>query len=270
MRSRLSMQHLHRRFSLIATLGSFVALLPVAELQANGAPTGASSGVQTMPLEYQQAAPETEWGLNPEYLLYLPAGYEDSEESSEPWPILFFLHGAGHRGDSLNTIKKLAPLAQVVDGKRSFPFLVAAPQCPKDGRWRDPGTLEELMTFVREVVAKYNIDEKRVYLSGQSMGGTGTWALLHSNPDYFAAGIPICGGNKPEWGEALTDMPIWAFHGRLDEVVVPAYSIDIVNRIRESGGTQVKLTIYEDVKHQSWWRAFKEPELYEWMLGQSR
>lgn len=253
--------------SFYALLGCCLAPLTVASLNGEEDTSGASSRVQTIPMEYQKTAPEKGWGIGPEYLLYFPENYQDT---GEPWPILFFLHGAGHRGDNLQTITRLAPLNAVVGGERKHPFLIAAPQCPKDGNWHSDATQEELMIFIREVVESYNVDEKRVYISGQSMGGVGTWALLYNNPDYFAAGIPICGGNKPEWGESLVDMPIWAFHGRLDKVIVPEYSINIINTIKEAGGTQAKLTIYEDVAHESWWRAFKEPELYEWMLRQSR
>lgn len=253
--------------SFYALIGYCLASLTATALHGEGDASAVSSRVQAVPIEYQKAAPEKGWGIGPEYLLYLP---EDYQETGEPWPILFFLHGAGHRGNNVETIKRLAPLASVVNGQKSYSFLIAAPQCPKGGSWHTESTLEELMTFVREVVAKYNIDEKRVYLSGQSMGGVGTWALLYNNPDYFAAGIPICGGNKLEWAESLVDLPVWAFHGRLDKVIVPEFSINMINAIKEAGGTQAKLTIYEDVAHESWWRTFKEPDLFPWMLQQRR
>lgn len=267
MYSVLSIKNGRRGIAFYASLGCCLASVIVTSLQAQNEVSEASSAVQTIPMEYQKAAPEKDWGIRPEYLLYLPENYQ---ATGEPWPILFFLHGAGHRSDNLQTLTRLAPLTAVVNGGRNYPFLVAAPQCPKGRNWHNDSTQEELMTFVREVVAKYNIDEKRVYISGQSMGGVGTWALLYNNPDYFAAGIPICGANKLEWGESLIDIPIWAFHGRLDKVIVPEYSINLINAIKEAGGKHAKLTIYEDVSHESWWRAFKEPELFPWMLRQKR
>lgn len=216
---------------------------------------------------YQDSDPGANWKLNGEYLLHLP---DDYSADAEPYPVLFFLHGAGARGSDLTKVSNLPPMLQSENGNRNFSFIVAAPQCLPGTSWHADEDQTELMTFFEEVVASYNIDRDRIYLTGQSMGGTGTWVLLDNFPDYFAAAVPICGGNDPETAPGLTDIPIWAFHGRLDSVIVPSYSIDMINAIVAAGGSRARLTIYEDIAHSVWWTVFKRPDIYDWMLSHDR
>jgi predicted peptidase len=213
---------------------------------------------------YQEADPNRDWTLNNEYLLYLPPAHDPEVQSV---PVLFFLHGAGKRGDDLNKVASLAPPLQAENG-RDFPFAIAAPQCLEGRNWTSSPA--ELMQFMEEVVDRFNGDRDRIYICGQSMGGAGTWRMLVDYPDYFAAAMPICGSGDVQKASSLVEIPIWVFHGRLDNVVPVARSIEMVEAIEAAGGTRAKLTIYEDVGHSSWYKAFKEPALYDWMLNQAK
>ena len=144
------------------------------------------------------------------YLLFLPEGYG---EGGKKWPLMMFLHGAGERGSDLNLVKKHGPPRLIAEG-RSFPFIIVAPQCPLERTW-EPWLLTVLLD---QITAAHAVDEDRVYVTGLSMGGFGTWGLATHAPDRFAAIAPICGGGYPYLGFRLRRLPVWAFHGALDEV----------------------------------------------------
>jgi len=200
------------------------------------------------------------------YLLYLPEGYEKPKgKSPKRWPLMLFLHGAGERGTDLALVKKHGPPKLVERGKR-FPFLIVSPQCPR-GQWWNADVLTALLD---EVVAAHAVDEDRVYVTGLSMGGFGTWALGAKTPRRFAALVPICGGGDTKTAARLKDIAVWAFHGERDRLVRPERSRQMVKAIQAAGGKNVKLTVYPDAGHNSWTRAYAEPGLYEWLLKQKR
>src|SRR5690606_23701288 len=116
---------------------------------------------------------------------------------------------------------------------------VVSPQCPEHSFW--PIEADAIMALLDELIATYEVDASRIYLTGLSMGGWGTWNLAITNPSRFAAIVPICGGEKPAKASALKDVPIWAFHGAKDEVVPVSESEAMVNAINEIGGN-AKLT----------------------------
>src|SRR5262245_28895211 len=149
------------------------------------------------------------------YLLYLPSGYEKAEK---PFPLILFLHGRGECGDNLALVKKHGP-PKIVESKKDFGFIVVSPQCPTPG-WQT----DALLPVLDEIEANYKVDKERVYLTGLSMGGAGTWALAAAAPKRFAAAAPICGFGDPKGAEKLKGLPIWVFHGAKDRAVVPARS----------------------------------------------
>ena len=197
------------------------------------------------------------------YLLYLPEAYS---HSGDGWPMMLFLHGAGERGDDLEKVKVHGP-PKIVEGKNDFPFIVVSPQCPLDSWW--PKEVEMLINLVDEIVRLYNVDEERIYLTGLSMGGYGTWSLASEYPDRFAAIAPICGGGEPFFGYKLKDMPVWAFHGAKDPVVPLSKSEKMVKAIKAAGG-DAKLTVYPDAGHDSWTETYENQELYDWFLKHKR
>jgi predicted peptidase len=194
------------------------------------------------------------------YLLFLPEGYEKSDKK---WPLMMFLHGAGESGNDLQKVKVHGP-PKIVETKRDFPFILVSPQSARGG-W-DPPTLNALL---EEILSKYRVDEDRVYLTGLSMGGFGTWAMAATYPDRFAAIVPICGGGNPAEAPKLTNIPAWVFHGAKDPVVPLARSEAMVNALKAAGGS-VKFTVYPDAQHDSWTETYNNPELYAWLLQQKR
>ena len=129
--------------------------------------------------------------------------------------------------------------------------------------------LDVLTNLLDDIVARYDVDTDRIYLTGLSMGGYGTWALASKYPDRFAAIVPICGGGKRFMAHRIKDMPVWAFHGAKDSVVPLRESEEMVEAINARGGN-AKLTIYPDAGHDSWTKSYENPELYDWLLEHRR
>jgi predicted peptidase len=192
------------------------------------------------------------------------------------WPLLLFLHGAGERGRDVSLIGVHGPLSLVdtIDELRSC--VIVAPQCPTDAWWEH----DALKTILDETRAAYPIDEKRIYVTGLSMGGYGTWDMLSRYPDLFAAAVPICGGGDltrlwevPTQGFELgnlllaKDVPIRAFHGEVDTVVPVEESRLLVDTL-QAAGSSATLTTYPGVGHNSWAQTYADPELYKWLFAQ--
>jgi len=194
------------------------------------------------------------------YLEYLPENYA----SGENFPLVIFLHGAGERGEDVEKAAVHGWMKNVREGE-NFPFVMIAPQCPQGKYWGC--YIESLNAFLTYALEKYQVDPSRVILTGLSMGGTGTWLWSLANPERFAAVVPICGTGVYWNGEPLAKKPLWVFHGEADTVVPVTESINMVHGVRKYGGTP-KLTIYPGVGHDSWVRAYADPELIPWMLEQ--
>ncbi len=196
------------------------------------------------------------------YLLYLPEGYD--ETGGRRWPLVLFLHGAGERGHDLEQLKRHG-LPRVLEGRDDFPAIVVSPQCPPEERW----SVEVLSALLDEIAGRYAMDADRVYVTGLSMGGFGTWALAIAEPERFAAIAPICGGGEPFGTARLTRLPVWAFHGDADTVVPLRRSQEMVEALRARGG-DVRFTVYPGVGHDSWTRTYDNPELYDWLFAHRR
>lgn len=205
--------------------------------------------------------------LQLEYLLFLPEGYK--EEKDKRWPLMLFLHGAGERGTNLAKVTVHGP-PKIVKEKTDFPFILVSPQCPTGQSWSD----EAVLGLLDEIIKKHRVDTTRVYLTGLSMGGYGTWSLGTKYPDRFAAIAPICGGGDflpvllpaPGKEAALKRLPIWAFHGAKDSLVPLSESERMVDALKKAGNENVKLTVYPEADHDSWTETYNNPELYEWLL----
>ena len=196
------------------------------------------------------------------YLLYLPKGYESKKDAKAP--LLLFLHGSGERGDNIEVVKKHRPPMLVEEGK-DLPFIVVSPQCPKNERW----DADVLKALIEEVMKNHRVDADRVYCTGLSMGGFGTWALCSKPPAMFAAAVPICGGGNPQAVKAMKGIPTWVFHGDKDNAVKLEAS-QVMADARKAAGGAVKFTIYEGVGHDSWVKAYNTDELYKWLLSHKR
>lgn len=199
------------------------------------------------------------------FWLYLPPGYPGRER----WPLILFLHGAGERGDDLDRVKIHGPPKRIETEEISFPFVIVSPQCPAEGWWSDDQQIERLDALLEEVADRYRIDPERLYVTGLSMGGYGTWALAARYPHRFAAIAPICGGGDPGMAERLAHLPVWVFHGARDPVVPLETSQEMVDALRQAGG-QVTFTVYPEAGHDSWTESYQNPALYEWFLEHRR
>ncbi|MFS1512622.1 prolyl oligopeptidase family serine peptidase [Chengkuizengella sp. SCS-71B] len=198
------------------------------------------------------------------YLLTLPKRYLETDEKR---PLILFLHGVGERGDDLELIKKHG-IPKIVGEKDDFPFITISPQCPVESVW--DRELEMLFFLIQDVAQNYKVDISRIYLTGISMGGYGTWCLAEKYPSLFAALIPICGVSLPlvrfrSGINQLNNTPIWVFHGAEDESVPIHHSEEMVKALHQAGG-KVKFTIYPHLGHDSWTRTYENEEIYEWML----
>lgn len=207
--------------------------------------------------------------------------------SGESPSLVLFLHGAGERGDD-NTRQARHGVPDLLKWleKEKRDCVVIAPQCPAarwwanaDGDFRDWSVLKlkskpsESMKLVFELVdqiaKKQKADPKRIYITGISMGGYGTFDALARKPEYFAAAIPVCGGGDVKTAKKFKDVPMWIFHGAADPVVPAEMSRAMVEALKKSGG-EPKYTEYPGVKHNSWSQTYRNPDVWAWLFAQKK
>ncbi len=204
------------------------------------------------------------------YLLYLPGDY--GQDPQYQWPLIIFLHGASERGDDPSVITRYS-IPAFLTNTLAFPFIVLSPQSPSDDVWSNQ--TDVLDALLNQIQATYAVDPRRIYLTGQSMGGFGTWAMALKYPARFAAVVPVASGYDVTADEVppnicdLKAVSIWVFHGALDEVIAPDQVTAMVQAL-QACGSNVRFTLYPDADHLgSSNRAYADPELYDWLLQQS-
>jgi predicted peptidase len=213
------------------------------------------------------------------YRLLKPDNYDPKTK----YPLVLFLHGAGECGtDNKAQLKNSVNEFAKAEFRKKYPCFFIAPQCPsmKLG-WSDfrsktgglskvqsePGRLA--VELVESIQKEYSIDPNRLYITGLSMGGYGTWDIIARHPDMFAAAVPICGGGDPSTAEKIAKLPIWVFHGAKDPVVPAARSREMVEAIKKAGG-EAKYTEYPNVQHNSWVNAYKDADMMKWLFEQKK
>ncbi|GAB5404134.1 MAG: hypothetical protein Aurels2KO_23650 [Aureliella sp.] len=226
--------------------------------------------------ESDQPAGTTPRVLN--YRLMKPADYDPTAE----YPLVIFLHGAGERGsDNTAQLKHAVANFCSPDMRQKYPCYVLAPQCPKDESWADidwtkpaidqPASASKSMNLVLalvdEMVEDAAIDSKRIYLTGLSMGGYGTWDAIARRPYFFAAAAPVCGGADLATASKIAHMPIWCFHGAKDRVVTVDLSRKMFQALKDAEG-EPKYTEYPDAGHDSWTATYSDPEFLAWLFDQ--
>ena len=224
---------------------------------------------------YEKRSFEDEDGRKLLYRLLKPP----SLEKGKKYPVLVCLHGSGGRGNDNRKNLSGTRASQVIakpDMVKKFPCFAFVPQCPSKGAWRSgrddrqdyaPVALLALDALLKEFGEA--IDHGRIYVTGQSMGGVGTYNMLSSRPAFFAAGAPVCGGWKLEDVPKLARTPIWIFHGANDKVVPTKYSRDLHSALKQARAV-VKYTEYPGVAHNSWTKAYDDPEFWNWMFALKR
>jgi predicted peptidase len=202
-------------------------------------------------------------GKEAKYVLFVPPDYK----GDKPFPLILFLHGAGETGKDGHKQATVGLGPAIKKQEKSFPFIVIFPQSQQ--RTWQAGTPDgqRAIDILNEVEKEFRVDPKRVYLSGLSMGGFGTWSIAAKYPDRWAAIVPVCGGGNPAKAEAIKDIPCWCFHGDQDRPVPVERSRQMIKAL-ETAGAKPKYTEYPGVGHNSWDKAYGTPELYEWLLQQ--
>ena len=192
------------------------------------------------------------------------------EIMSENLPLIIQLHGAGERGSGYEELKlvDVHGFSKMLQQGEEYPCIFIMPQCSPESFWA--AEVPNIYSFIQAVAKFFHADEKRIYLTGLSMGGFGTWYTALRYPQIFAAIAPICGGGMVWHADAL-DMPVWAFHGTEDDVVYPSETINMIHKIRTEGinKNEVKITLLDNVGHNAWEYAYQK-ELYDWLLSKSR
>jgi len=195
-----------------------------------------------------------------QYVLQLPTNQKTK------FPLLVFLHGSGERGTDLELVKNHSPFTY--QNLITEPVAILAPQCPEK-IWWDTTALYQL---ILDISAKYNVDKTRIYLTGLSMGGWGTWKLAEEHPELFAAIAPVCGPVDRLMlfeTEKLNGLPIHIYHGALDDVVPPIQSIEM-HQLLKKGNQNSELTIFSNDNHNSWDSTYSNPDFYKWLLAQHK
>lgn len=199
-----------------------------------------------------------------DYLLSFPEGYGVDE--SKKWPLVVFLHGSGERGDDVQKVKVHGPPKLVAAG-RDLGAIVASPQAKSGTIW-DPHAVKALTDMLAK---EHRVDPNRIYLTGLSMGGFGTWDTALEYPETYAAIAPICGGAGVRFvmAERIKHLPVWIFHGDKDTAVPVENSEKMEKQLKKVGGN-VKLTVYPGVGHDSWTRTYEDPAFWEWLMAQRK
>lgn len=220
------------------------------------------------------------------YRLLLPENYN----ASKKYPLIFFLHGAGERGNNNESqLVHGAKLFLQQEVRTKFPAISVFPQCPQNSFWsnvdfkregnnniflfKPDGEATIAMKLAQEllnnIIKQYPVMKTKIYVAGLSMGGMGTFEIVRRNPELFAAAIPICGGGAVSTAEKLAKTKWWVFHGAKDNVVPPQYSEEMVKALKETNAS-IKFTLYPEANHNSWDTAFAEPELLTWLFSQHK
>lgn len=213
--------------------------------------------------------------------------FPEAKPPADGWPLILFLHGYGECGEDLDQVRKHGPPKLAAEIEQLGKCVIISPQCPKNSWWR----VKALKSLVQEVTARRkDIDHNRIYVTGLSMGGYGTWSLLSQYPGFFAAAVPICGGgdplrllkNRPPVKQGIRNeflpdglkrsakTPIWTFHGIEDTAVPVAESQRLVDLLK-AAGSDVRFTVYDGVGHVgAWEKAYTDPVMWTWLFSQSR
>lgn len=212
------------------------------------------------------------------YRLLKPLEYD----ASKKYPLVIFLHGSGERGnDNEAQLKNAVSTFLNEEVREKYPAFVLAPQCPEGDRWSPfkegdeaekfwlSETPSESMKLLLELIdytkETYSVDPKRLYATGLSMGGQGTYDLIIRNPDMFAAAVVVCSFSDIREAKVISTTPLWIFHGE-DDQIVPVDNARVMVNALESVGAKTKYTEYPATNHNSWDKAFGEEKLYSWLF----
>lgn len=221
------------------------------------------------------------------YRISLPMGYD----KAQTYPLVVYLHPMGERGEDNTAHVASNSVMQTLlsnENQAAYPCIIIAPQCPESAVWSQnledywrknstakyTGTgqymLEYVMGLTQEITERYSVDKNRIYVTGASMGGYGTWAMITEYPEVFAAAVPICGGGDTSQAAKIQSTAVWAFHGTKDRTIDVRESQAMVQAVTAAGNPNVTLTEYPGEDHWSWELAYREAELFPWLFAQHK
>jgi predicted peptidase len=235
------------RFVLLATIGLSMAILSY------------SHGGDAKPGFHRYVSKDAD-GKEAPYHVFVPQDYK----GDKAYPLIVFLHGAGETNNEKRLLEVGLPPA-VKKKAKTFPFLVMVPMALTKGWGAEGPNAKRALAQLEEVKKNYKVDDKRIYLTGLSMGGFGTWSLAAAYPERWAAIAPICGGGNTKSAAKIKDIPCWCFHGDADTAVKVDQSRNMIKALKDAGGNP-KYDEYKGVGHNSWDRAYATAELFTWLL----
>ena len=198
------------------------------------------------------------------FLLFLPEN--ESEKINDKYPTILFLHGIGELGSDLQVLKREG-LPKILDGDKNFPFIVISPQCPSSTEWyyTNEDNVRAMNNMLDDAIKRFPIDTSRIYITGLSMGGIGTWYYSIKMPERFAAMAPVAFRGDGWSCCPAKDIPVWAFHGQNDNVIPLSSAQSLVNQFKQCGGN-IEFTVYPSTGHDCWTKTYNNNELYTWFL----
>jgi predicted peptidase len=202
-------------------------------------------------------------GKEAKYIVFVPHAYD----GSKPFPLILFLHGMGESGKDGQKQVTVGLGPAIERQEKTFPFIVIFPQSQTKNWQSGFRDSQRALDILAEIQRELRVDPKRIFLTGISMGGYGTWSLAARYPDRWAAIVPICGGGNTAKAKLIKDISCWCFHGGADDKVPVERSREMIAALGEAGGTPI-YTEYPGIAHNSWDQAYATPELYEWLLQQ--
>ena len=204
-------------------------------------------------------------GHESSYVVFVPHCYD----GKKAMPVILFLHGSGETKGGTKMPVEVGIGPAIKKREKEFPFITVIPQSEKRTWKADSEDGKRALAILDEVLKNYQCDPTRIYLTGLSMGGYGTWSLATAHPEKWAAIVPVCGGGDPSSAGKIKDLPCWCFHGDADKAVPVARSREMIAALKKAGGTP-KYTEYPGVGHNSWDKAYGTEDLYAWLLQQKR
>lgn len=206
-------------------------------------------------------------------------------DTTRRYPLVIFLHGSGERGSDNEAQLKWGVMNFATDqNMKTYPAFVIAPQCPLNSSWANTTRgknneiilqntpskpMQLLMELIGDVIKKFKVDTNRIYITGLSMGGYGTFDALERYPNFFAAAVPVCGSGDISKARSISHIPMWMYGGANDPTVNPALLYDMVNALRKAGA-HPGFTQYPGVGHFSWIAAYNDPMMIPWMFSQHK
>ncbi len=273
----------------VRSVSAFRLIVPLILLgsstMANSAIAQTENKISAAVLEaFEPALFESSTGQTLPYRLMRPKKLEPEKK----YPLVLFLHGAGERGDDNKIQLVHAAVDFARDDRRDrHPAFVIFPQCPKEFRWvesawdlptgrgefsDEPSVPMKLTLELVDSFVKNNpVDTSRLYVTGLSMGGQGSWYAAAAEPRRFAAMLEVCGGGDPTWAARYAGVPIWAFHGQDDSVVPISRGREMIKALAEAGHhPELRYVEYPKVNHNSWTRTYMRDDIYEWLFAQRK